>query len=618
VGGGVIIGTAGHIDHGKSSLIEALTGIRMDRLKEERQRGITIDLNFAPLVLDDGGMAGVIDVPGHEDFVRTMVAGASGIDLVLLVIAADEGIMPQTREHLAITEQLAIPHGIPVITKIDLVDPDWLELVTLEVGEWLDASPIDFEAPVVVSAVTAQGIPQLRQAINRAATLIHPRSAEDLLRLPVDRVFSVAGIGTVVTGTSWSGSVAVGDQVRLMPSGKPARVRSIEMHGTSVERSHPGMRVALGLVGVDRDEVRRGDVATAAGDAWESTLALDVEIRLLSDAPRPLATRTRIRLHLGTTEVLARVYPRARIDPGGTGLARLALEAPTVARTGDRFVLRGYSPVVTVGGGRVLDPLPPRRQAEWPTTLNSDDPRLRLEALFSRRPDGIPDHQLPLLAGAPASVARAMVSADPRVERVADRWVPASKIDELATRLTGTLAAFHRARPADSGIPLGELRQSMRRVQWITEAALARLEKKKVIVVAAGVARLADFTPRAPGGDMEVDRVVAAIEHADLAPPTATELAQSLGVADIGALLRLAAKEGRVEAVERDRYYGKAALMKFADALQELGRTGPITPGQVRDRLGITRKYLIPLLEWADTKGLTVRVGEGRRLRSPR
>jgi selenocysteine-specific elongation factor len=614
----MIIGTAGHIDHGKSSLIEALTGVRMDRLKEERQRGITIDLNFAPLSLDDGRIGGVVDVPGHEDFVRTMVAGASGIDLVLLVIAADEGIMPQTREHLAITEQLGVARGIPVISKIDLVDAEWLDLLNVEIAEWLRPSPIAFAPPIPVSVVSRQGIPELRQAIQQVAGSVRPRNAEDLFRLPVDRAFSVAGIGTVVTGTAWSGSIAVGDQIRLMPGGITARVRSIEMHGAPVERSLPGARVALGLVGIDRDQIRRGDVVTADGDPWESTLALDVELHLLADAPRALGTRARVRLHLGTAEVIARVYPRARIDPGGTGLARLALEAPTVARTGDRFVLRGYSPVVTVGGGRVLDPLPPRRRAEWPGTLTADDPVARLEALFSRRQDGISNHQLPLLAGVPALAARAMAESGLGVERVNDHWLPTRTIAELATRLTDTLAAFHRARPADGGVPLGELRQSMRRAQWITDAALAGLERNKTIMVADGIARLAHFTPRAPGGDAQVNRVVAAIEKADLAPPTAAELAQALDVSDIGATLRVAAKEGRIEAVERDRYYGKPALERFTSALREAGQAGLITPAEMRDRLGITRKYLIPLLEWADAKGLTVRSEDGRRLRSTR
>ena len=393
----MIIGTAGHIDHGKSSLVEALTGVRMDRLREERERGITIELNFAPLRLADGRIAGVVDVPGHEDFVRTMVAGASGIDLVLLVIAADEGIMPQTREHLAVAEQLGIPQGIPVLTKLDLVDPDWVELLELEVGEWLASSPVQFMAPIGVSAQTGAGIESLRAGIEHAAASLPPRSADDLFRLPIDRSFSIAGIGTVVTGTAWSGSIRPGDQVLIMPSRRPARVRSVEMHSQEASSAEPGMRVALGLAGVDREDLRRGDVVTEMAAPWQASSLLDVYLQVLPQAPRGLNQRSRVRLHLGTAEVVARIVPLARIEPGQSGPARLVLDAPIVARGGDRFVLRALSPAATLGGGLVIDPVPPRRKGSWPSVLNPRDPVERLEVLALRRPDGMSEAELPTL-----------------------------------------------------------------------------------------------------------------------------------------------------------------------------------------------------------------------------
>jgi selenocysteine-specific elongation factor len=276
----MIVGTAGHIDHGKSALVEALTGRAMDRLAEERRRGITIDLNFAPLELESGTVAGVVDVPGHEDFVRTMVAGASGVDLALLVVAADEGIMPQTLEHLSVLEHLGVPHGIPLLTKSDLVEPDWLELVAAELGERLASSRVAFEPPLPVSARTGEGIDELRRRIGRRARSLVARAPGDLFRLPVDRTFSLAGVGTVVTGTAWSGRLRIGDQVALLPGGALARVRSIQVHGQAVERSEPGHRTAVGLAGIGREAAGRGTVLVHAADPWTPTTALDVELSL--------------------------------------------------------------------------------------------------------------------------------------------------------------------------------------------------------------------------------------------------------------------------------------------------------------------------------------------------
>ena len=610
----MIIGTAGHIDHGKSALLEALTGIRMDRLREERERGITIDLNFAPLALGDGMVGGVVDVPGHEDFVRTMVAGASGMDLVLLVIAADEGIKPQTREHLAIVEQLGIPRGIPVLTKADLVEPEWLDLLSLEIKEWLSASLVRFNPPVPVSAIQGTGLDRLKREILQIATEVSARPLDDLFRLPVDRSFSVAGIGTVLTGTAWSGSIAVGEIVRIMPGGTEARVRSIEVHGKPAERSTPGMRVALGLVGVDRDQLRRGDVVVAQGSPWQPTGALDVDLHLLPDAARALTTRSRVRIHLGTAEVLARVYPRERIEPGRSGLARLALESPTIARSGDRFVLRSYSPVLTIGGGTVLDPIPPRR-GNWSPDLVHPEPEQRLRAVLDRRPLGVSARELPLLATATPAAVLSQLEGWSDYQKVQGYFIRESAMADAASLATDALAQFHSAHPVERGLPLGELRQLLRSPGWLTDAVLDHLASTGRILLEDGIARAPGFKPRVNGGEAQVERLVARLELAQLAPPSNEELARELGLPEVGNALRLAAQTGLVEAVERDRYFARTALERFTAELRELGRAGSITPAQVRDRLGLTRKYVIPLLEWADRKGITVRIGEGRRLK---
>ena len=612
----MIVGTAGHIDHGKSALVAALTGRAMDRLADERRRGITIDLNFAPLPLPGGTTAGVVDVPGHEDFVRTMVAGASGIDLALLVVAADEGIMPQTIEHLAVLEHLGVAAGIPVVTKADLVEAEWLDLVLGEVTEWLARSPVRFEPPLAVSVRTGEGLDRLRRRLAERATAVTPRRAADLFRLPVDRAFSLAGVGTVVTGTAWSGRVSVGDAVLLLPAGRAVRVRSIESYGLALDRSEAGARTAVGLAGVQRDEVRRGDWLVTADAPWLAAQAIDVELSLQETAPRALVTRSRVRVHLGTAEVMARVNPRAPIEPGERGLARLVLDAPLVARAGDRLVLRSYSPVSTVGGGRVLDPQPPRRRSVWPPGLAASLAAERFRALLERRPLGISSAELPLLLGVPPAEALNVAGAGPGVRSVGDLWVQDEVLAELGARALAALKAYHRGHPSDRGAPLETLRHGLRAPVALVARALADLVAGGRIRVDADVAMLSGFVPRVEGGDAEVDRVVRILEEAQLSPPSVAERERQTGRRDVGAILRLAARSGRVEAVERERWYARPALDRFTAALTEIGRDSLIAPAALRERLGISRKYMIPLLEWADAKGITERVGDARRLRN--
>ncbi|MGH7508622.1 MAG: selenocysteine-specific translation elongation factor [Gemmatimonadales bacterium] len=611
----MIIGTAGHIDHGKSTLVTALTGRPVDRLAEERRREITIELNFAPFELGPGRMAGIVDVPGHEDFIRTMVAGASGIDLVLLVVAADEGIMPQTAEHLAILEQLKVPCGIPVITKADLADSEWLQLVMLELSERTAASPIQFDSPVAVSARTGAGIPNLRERLAARAMGLARRSPPDAFRMPVDRVFSLPGVGTITTGTAWSGSLRVGDQVRILPTGIVARVRSLESYGHAVERSEPRARTAVGIAGIERSAIGRGDVLVTDELPWTAVSALDVEIELLPGAGRPLKSRARVRLHAGTAEVMARVLPRAPIEPGGKGVARLALEKPVVARAEDRFVLRSYSPITTIGGGRVLDPLPPVRRAVWPTGLSSPDPGERFRAALARRADGISAAALPIVLGLPGAEAGRVAGSEPSARFLGDTWVTQGSVEHVAGRALDLLREYHRQHISDRGMPLETLRHELQARDAVVEAALGDCTRAGRLRRYDGIVALAGFAPRVAGGDAEIDRVVGILLQAHLQPPSVAELERSTGGQDVLAVLRLAAASGRVEAVERDRYYTRQALDQFTATVNDLGRQGEITPGAIRDRLGITRKYLIPLLEWADSRGITVRVGDGRRLR---
>jgi selenocysteine-specific elongation factor len=612
----MIIGTAGHIDHGKSSLVTALTGRPMDRLAEERRREITIELNFAPLEIGSGRIAGIVDVPGHEDFIRTMVAGASGIDLALLVIAADEGVMPQTLEHLLILEQLGLQRGIPVITKIDLVEADWLQLIILDVSERLRASPIAFDEPLAVSARTGEGIDGLRERLAAHAKLLDQRPPGDAFRMPIDRVFSLSGVGTVVTGTAWSGRVAVGDSVLSLPSGRRGRIRSLESYGRAVNRSEPGARIAVGIAGIERTALARGAVLLTDGLPWAAASALDVEITLDPRAQRALSARTRVRLLLGTTEVMARVLPRSPVEPGGRGMARLRLETPLVARARDRFVLRSFSPVTTIGGGRILDPLPPRRTSVWPPGLASNDVAERFRSMLQRRPAGIDRSLLAILLGVPGGTAHEVACREAGTRLLGDLWVTTSAVEEVGLRALAVLRDYHRQHTGDRGMPLETLRHALRAREVIIEAALDDFARAGRLRRQEGVVSLAGFVPRVAGGDAELDRIVKILTEANLAPPSVAELERSTGRRDLHPLLRLAAARGRVEAVERDRYYAREALDQFTGVLTDMGRQGPIVPAAVRDRLGISRKYLIPLLEWADGRGITVREGDGRRLRS--
>lgn len=610
----MIIGTAGHIDHGKSALVEALTGQRVDRLAEERRRGITVELNFVPLDLGDGRVAGVVDVPGHEDFVRTMVAGAAGMDLVLLVVAADEGIMPQTREHLAILEALGVRRGIPVITRCDLVAPEWAALVREEVASWLADSTVAFAPPHLVTATKGTGVEGLRAAVVRALATLLPGDEGAPFRMPIDRAFSVAGAGTVVTGSVWSGAIHAGDAARVLPPDTTVRVRAVEQHGQPVEGTGAGSRAALALAGLARDEVRRGHVVVDGRLPWKATTALDVSIRLLPEAPRALTPRTRVHLHLGTAETTARVLPRAPIPPGAVGWARLVCEAPVVALGGDRFVLRSFSPVTTIGGGRVLDPLPPRRRAAWPAALDSETPAERIEALLSRHPPGQATEMIALRTGLPVPRVVAVLEAGPEFCEVDGDWVLRGTVAGSEDRGLEGLRAYHAEHPADAGMSLETLRRQVARAPAVADTAIGNLVAAGRVTIEAGRVRLSGFTARLPGGEAAVDKVIGLVRSAGLKAPDVGELSRRLERVDVPGALRIGERGGLVRAVTRDWYLSREALDGFREVLTAAGREGAITVAGVRARTGLSRKYLIPLFEWADREGITRRDGDARRL----
>jgi selenocysteine-specific elongation factor len=616
-----VIGTAGHVDHGKTTLVKALTGTDTDRWPEEKRRGITIDLGFAAVDLPGGLRASVVDVPGHEDFVRNMVAGATGVDVALLVVAADEGIMPQTLEHLAILEFLAVESGVVALTKADSVDPEWVELVAADITERLARSSIRWEGPVPVSGTLGTGLDQLRESLAQAARLTRTRSAEDLFRMPVDRVFTVAGAGTVVTGTTWSGAVSVGAEVILLPAGVWARVRSVEVHGEARDRAEPGRRTALALAGLDRENAARGTVVVADA-SWRAGSTMDVIITLLPGV-RPLTQRTPLKVHLGTAEVMARVTPlSSSIPPGRPSPARLRLAAPAVARWGDRGVLRSGSPVTTIGGCVVVDPWPPARPRRPVAAVERGEGNVvsRIRAFVGaedEKSSGLPVADLPVRLGLhPAELGQAMealLGLD--VLRVGDRLV--SRGTGLGRREAGrqALEAFHATHPMEPGMPLERWRKGL------GGSSLAR--KIEEDLVAEGVAvtegafiRLARHRAAVPDALLGVSQAVrSSLSAAGREGRTPEELSSLGTVAEVQQLLEHLVREGTAVRVGKDRYYAQDELKRLTQqALREISRRGAATPSELRDALGLTRKYLIPFLEWLDSAGLTVRAGDSRRL----
>jgi selenocysteine-specific elongation factor len=616
----MILGTAGHIDHGKTALVKALTGIDTDRLPEEQRRGITIELGFAPLRLGDAGTIGVVDVPGHEGFVRTMLAGASGIDLALLVIAADEGVMPQTREHLAILELLGVRAGVVAVTKSDLVDADWMELVREDVAG-LVAGTGFARAPIVpVSAITGSGMDALRKALAAATAEVPSRDSADVFRLPVDRSFTIKGTGTVVTGTVWTGHLGIDDVVRILPGSRTARVRGLQSHGEAVGAIAPGMRAAISLAGVERGDVARG--CTLVTDAaWDASTRLRADVALLADA-RPIGPRTRIRFHLGTQDVSGRVVATGgAVAAGELTPARVVLDEPVIARGGDRFVIRSGSPAATVGGGVVTDPLPGyRRLKPWPRAAPAPAERIVLIARDAGG-RGVPRSSLPVRIGSPpADAERDLADAADRIDVIGDALYDRGVVAQATEQILAVIDAHHGRAPLEPGMSLQSVRAANPAAAVLANALITRLESAGTIVTDHGVVRRAGWMPRPSAAQQsELERLTAVIGGAGREPPSASELALS-GVgqteSDVLTLLRLLDRRGVVRQVEPDRFYSVEALRAMAEALRAGMQAGQeYGPAELRAFVGVSRKYLIPLLEYYDRVGVTDRRGQGRVVR---
>jgi selenocysteine-specific elongation factor len=604
-----VIGTAGHIDHGKTSLVRALTGIDTDRLPEEKKRGITIDLGFAPMRLGDGEVLGVVDVPGHEAFVRTMLAGATGIDIALLVIAADEGPMPQTLEHLAILELLEVREVVVALTKADLVDQEWLALVTQEVKDLLEDRLFGECLVFPTSVMTGDGIGELREHLRGCAVtgLSVIRAPDDLFRMPVDRVFSVKGTGTVVTGTVWSGALARDEIVRILPQGKSARVRSLQNHGAGVERIEPGTRAAVALAGVDVSDIERG-ATLVTHPAWQPTQVLRANVTLLEGAPT-LRPRTRVRFHLATSDVGARVVAAgAPLEAGQARPVKIILDAPAVARAGDRFVLRSASPLATIGGGVVTDPFAPRRGKPFPAYYMEGEDRLAWYAAEAGL-HGVPEATLPVRGSGPPRPDHTSKS----LTRIGDSWYATDALDVARTKLLSAVRAFHGEKPLEPGVPREDIRSRLGVEAALFDQVVSELVARKKLEAAGALLRLPGRAAELTAAQQKMaDQILAELTAAGREPPSVGELEQRLGQ-QVMSVLRHLERQKRVVQVEEGRYYAPEAVRELLGRLEAgMSGKGEVAPTDLKEVLGFSRKYLIPFLEYCDKRGYTQRRGNGR------
>lgn len=631
----LILGTAGHIDHGKTSLVKALTGINTDRLKEEKARGITIELGFAHLQLSDGVEFGVVDVPGHEKFVRAMVAGAAGMDLVMLVIAADEGVMPQTREHLDILRLLGLHNGLVVLTKSDMVAPDWLNLVQEEVREFVAGSFLEDAAIMPVSSKTGAGLEELKSELSQLAKRVTQKKCDGPFRLPVDRVFTVAGFGTVVTGTLLSGEIKTGDELELLPARHRGRVRGIQAHGTRSDTGQAGQRLAVNLHGIDLDQAHRGDLVVPP-DTFRTNRRVDVRLEHLASAPRNLRHRTTVRFHSGTSETAAQVIllEKDLVEPGKVCYAQLRLESPQLLVSGDPYLIRSTSPAVTIGGGIVLDPFPParRRRSEEALkllyALDETEHKKTCELIVNQSLlSSVTIDEVLLRSGIPRRQAEAalqtLLTAGSIVQMLREprTFLARTAVEQLKQILLDELTAFMAANQIRDGISREELKTRMpkRSDQRFFAPLLAELEKEGKLQSDRDLVRLAGAArPETEQSSTTGIEISSLLDSSGIEPPTIKEMSEKLGCTEkiIREHLSLFIRNGSISRVSSEIFYSSANLQKIEEQLiGHLKQKGEITPAEFRDLTGLSRKYMIPLLEYFDSQKITIRVGDKRILR---
>jgi selenocysteine-specific elongation factor len=629
----IILGTAGHIDHGKSSLVKALTGTDPDRLKEEKERGITLDLGFASLDLPGGNRLGIVDVPGHEGLIKNMLAGVGGMDIVMLVVAADEGIMPQTLEHLAICDLLHVKKGLIVLTKLDMVDKDWLTLVQDEVREVVKGTFLEKSPLVPVSSKTGENLPLLIQELGKLAAEVTPKSPNGILRLPIDRVFTMKGFGTVITGTLLSGTISTEQEVEILPKGTRTKVRGIQSHNQAAQRAVAGQRTAVNLQGIEKDQLSRGDTIVSSG-FFKPTKTLDAKLDLLKQAPRGLKTGSRVRFYNSTQEAIGRItiLGANQLAPGEEAFIQLRLEQPVIIQHGDRYILRFYSPMETLGGGMVLNPHTRRHRN---STMQES---LKNLGILEK---GKAEDRLALLiagkglAGMEESEAIGTVAADKQettsalaslaqkktVLRVDNLYVHTSHLGMLEKKTLDLIKAFHKDNPLKAGMDKEELKSMLRlRINpKVLNVTVDGLVKRKELETEGSKLRFPGF--KAGGGkinDEVKNKIVEAIKKGGTQPPVREELPALFNISDRDAkdLLKLLADEGRTVRITDSLHLDKDVMETIkADLKKYLEKNKEINMAEFRDLARTSRKFAVPFMEYFDSQKLTQRVGDKRVLR---
>lgn len=632
----IIVGTAGHIDHGKSSLVQALTGKDPDRLPEEKKRGITIDLGFADLDLGDVRV-GFVDVPGHERFVKNMLAGVHGIDLVALVIAADEGVMPQTREHFDICRLLGVQHGLVVITKTDLVEAELLSLVNAEVDELVAGSFLQDAPIVLVSARTGAGLEQFRSALREVAAKVPARSSEFVTRLPIDRAFTMKGFGTVVTGTLASGQIWEADELELLPAGHRVRARGVQVHGDAVDHAETGQRTAVNLAGIDIADVERGMVLAKSG-RLRPVQIIDVDLKMLPDAARPIRTRSRVRLHIGSAEVLARVRvlnDAGEIAPGASDFGQLRLESSVTVLNGDRFIIRSYSPAQTIAGGLVLDPFATKHRGrelaetrERLRSLRDSDAAVRFTAFVEAAGDvGLTPEDLAARFGWTDDVLVRVASQTKEAGVIVEGngvFLSRKTIDRLSRMVIDEVKKHHQREPLARGLPRETLRERLfaHTPVEVFRFVIACLERDALLASEKDLVRAVEHTLDLSSSDKQLrDKIIEVYEQSGLEAPSWDQALQQAAVpaaqrSHARKLLQLLVDEGKLVRVHGEMFFPFSALNRLKQLLlKHAAEHEPdrlIDVAAFKELAGISRKYAIPLLEYFDRERVTQRAGDKR------